>query len=49
MNIIYTATFDGQEAADLARIIERNMAHRTFIHRLLVCALSLEKLLAPQK
>lgn len=38
-----TITFKGQEAADAARIIERNMKNKVFIHKLLIFAMSLER------
>lgn len=39
-----TITFKGQEAVDAASVIQRNMDNHTFIHKLLICVLSLEKL-----
>lgn len=39
-----TITFKGQEAADVSRIIERNMDNKIFIHKLFVRAQMLEKL-----
>lgn len=47
--IEYTITFKGQEAADAARIIERNMENKVFVHKLLICALSLEKVYTLKK
>ena len=38
-----TITFKGQEAVDAARIIERNMENKVFIHKLLISAMSLER------
>ena len=39
-----TVEFKGQEAVDVARIIERNMDNKIFIHKLFVRAQMLEKL-----
>ena len=38
-----TVEFKGQDAVDAARIIERNMENNVFIHKLLISAMSLER------
>ena len=44
-----TITFKGQGAADAARIIERNMENKVFIHKLLISAMSLERVYVLKK
>ena len=44
-----TVEFKGQDAADAARIIERNMENKVFIHKLLISAMSLERVYVLKK
>lgn len=44
-----TVEFKGQDAVDAARIIERNMENKVFIHKLLISAMSLERVYVLKK